>query len=280
VSLPSVVIPFMKASACGNDFLLIDSSTIDSSTIKASTIDALAPLDMAGITRRMCDRHQGVGADGVEWMYPHPAADVEIRLINADGSEAEISGNGTRCVAAYLCAERGKERITIQTGAGLKTCLLTGRSESEYEFEVEMGEAAVGPELAVNLGAAEVRGIPVSLGNPHYVVFVPEFDENWRTAAAEIQRSSQFKQGVNIELVVVDGKHDVRARFFERGVGETQSSGTGSCAAAVAAMAMGRAESGVRVHAPGGTQTVRREANLVFLRGTARLVCRGEFFLN
>ncbi len=100
MSLPSVVIPFVKASACGNDFLLIE----------ASTIDAQAPADLAEITRRLCDRHEGVGADGVEWMYPHAAADVEIRLINADGSEAEISGNGTRCVAAYICAERGLER--------------------------------------------------------------------------------------------------------------------------------------------------------------------------
>ena len=271
MSVSHVVIPFVKASACGNDFLLVASLNIE---------NALAPVDLAAVTQRMCDRHEGVGADGVEWMYPHASADVEIRLINADGSEAEISGNGTRCVAAYICAERGNEKITIQTGAGLKTCVLTGRTESEYEFDIEMGEAAVGADLAVKLGANEVRGIPVSMGNPHYVVFVPEFAEDWRTRAAEIQRSPQFKQGVNVEMVVVDGKHDVRTRFFERGVGETQSSGTGSCASAMAAMATGKAESPVRVHAPGGTQTVRQENNLVFLRGVARLVCRGEFFLS
>jgi len=272
VSLRAAVIPFVKASACGNDFLLVASLNVE---------NALAPIDFAALTRRMCDRHEGVGADGVEWMYPNAAADVEIRLINADGSEAEISGNGTRCVAAHVCAERGIEKIKIQTGAGLKTCVLTGRSESEYEFEVEMGEAVVGTELAVKLRATdnEERGIPVSMGNPHYVVFVPEFAESWRTKAAEIQRSPQFKHGVNVEMVVVDGKHDVRARFFERGVGETQSSGTGSCAAAVAAMQTGRAESPVRVHAPGGIQTVRTQGKLVFLRGAARLVCRGDFFL-
>jgi diaminopimelate epimerase len=270
VSIASVVIPFVKASACGNDFLLIDSRNIR---------DVLVPTDMAALTRSMCDRHEGVGADGVEWMYPHPAADLEIRLINSDGSEAEISGNGTRCVAAHVCAERGKQRITIQTGAGLKTCVLTGRSGSEYEFEVEMGEAVVGAELVVKLGAGEVRGIPVSMGNPHYVVFVQGFSGNWQDQAAKVQRSSEFKQGVNVELVAVDGKHDVRARFFERGVGETQSSGTGSCALAMAAMASGKVESPVRVDAPGGIQTVRREGNLVFLRGAARLVCRGEFFL-
>ena len=184
MSLSGVVIPFVKASACGNDFLLIDAATIEG---------ALAPADMTGLTRRMCDRHHGVGADGVEWMYPHASAEVQIRLMNADGSEAEISGNGTRCVAAYVCAEQGKEKITIQTGAGLKTCVRTGRSESEYEFEVEMGEAAVGGELAVVRRG--VRGIPVSMGNPHYVVFAPEFAENWQTQAAEIQRGPQFQAG-------------------------------------------------------------------------------------
>lgn len=270
MSLPSVVIPFVKASACGNDFLLIDFLTING---------MLTPNDIAVFSRKICDRHEGVGADGVEWMYPHASAEVEIRLINADGSEAEISGNGTRCVAAYICASQEKERITIQTGAGLKTCVLTGRSESEYEFEVEMGEATVGAELAIKLNAEKVRGIPVSMGNPHYVVFVPEFAENWRPQAAEIQRSSNFTQGVNVEIVVIDGTHDVKTLFFERGVGETRSSGTGSCASAVAAMATGRAQSPVRVHAPGGTQTVRLEGNRVFLRGAARLVCRGEFFL-
>jgi diaminopimelate epimerase len=283
VSLSSVVIPFVKASACGNDFLLVDGADNDLANIDLANGESVAQDDLARITRRMitqrmCDRYEGVGADGVEWMYPHATADVEIRLINADGSEAEISGNGTRCVAAYICAEREQERITIQTGAGLKTCILTGRSESEYEFEVEMGEAAVGAELTVKLDDGEVGGIPVSMGNPHYVVFVNEFAEGWQEQAAAIQRSGVFADGVNVEFVAIDGKHDVKTRFFERGVGETQSSGTGSCASAVAAMTTGRAESPVRVHAPGGIQTVRREGSAVFLRGSARLVCRGEFF--
>ena len=270
MSQPLVVIPFVKASACGNDFLLVESSEINNAL----------PADMAELTRRMCDRHEGVGADGVEWIYPHATADAEIRLINADGSEAEISGNGTRCVAANICAEREEERITIQTGAGLKTCVLTARNESEYEFEVEMGEAAIQAELTVKIPGEEVRGLPVSMGNPHYVMFVPEFADNWQRTAAEVQRSSEFKHGVNVEIVVIGGEHDVNVRFFERGVGETQSSGTGSCAAAVAAMAAGKADSPVRVHTPSGVQTVRKWENLVFLRGAARLVCRGEFFLS
>jgi diaminopimelate epimerase len=271
VSIKTTGISFVKASACGNDFLLID---------LAQAERALASSDLAALTQRVCNRHDGVGADGVEWMRPHAKADVEIRLINADGSEAEISGNGTRCVAAYIYAERGTKKIAIQTGAGLKSCVLTGQKQSEYEFEIEMGEAAVQAERAANVGASEVRGIPVSMGNPHYVVFVKDFPANWREEAAEIQRSSEFKHGVNVEMVIVDGKHDVKARFFERGVGETQSSGTGSCASAVAAIASGRAESPVHVHAPGGTQMVRQEGNSILLRGTARLVCRGEFFVS
>lgn len=259
-------IPFVKASACGNDFLLIDA--------------ALAPPDIAAFTRRICDRHDGVGADGVEWMSPHFSADVEIRLINADGSLAEISGNGTRCVAAYVCAMHGKERISVLTGAGTKVCNLTARRDSEYEFEVDMGKASVEPGLAVSVSSGEVRGIPVSMGNPHYVIFVPEFARNWQSQAAEIQHLPQFPEGVNVEYVSIDSKFDIRVRFFERGVGETRSSGTGSCASAAAAMSTGRAESPVKVQAPGGTQTVRRQGENILLRGPARLLCRGEFFLS
>jgi len=259
-------IPFVKASACGNDFLLIDA--------------ALSPPDMAGFTRLICDRHDGVGADGVEWMAPNFSTDVEIRLINADGSPAEISGNGTRCVAAYVCAMQGKERVSILTGAGTKICTLTSRRDSDYEFEIEMGKSTVEPEQTVRISSGEVRGLPVSMGNPHFVIFVPEFVRNWQLQAAEIQKSEQFAEGVNVEYVVADSKFDLRARFFERGAGETRSSGTGSCAVAVAAMSTGRADSSVKVQAPGGTQIVRRVGDHIFLRGPARLLCQGEFFLS
>jgi diaminopimelate epimerase len=265
------MIPFVKVCACGNDFLLIDIAAVEG---------RLARSELAAFTRRICKRHEGVGADGVEWMYPHPTADLEVRLINADGSDAEISGNGTRCVAAYVCAERKKEQITIQTGAGLKMCTLKSVSDSGYEFEAAMGEGIVEAELALKLGTNEVRGIPVTMGNPHYVVFVSEFASDWREQSAAIQSNAYFRDGVNIEMVIADGKHDVSARFFERGVGETQSSGTGSCASALAAMATSRTESPVSVHTPGGTQIVRTEGKQVFLRGWAQFVCRGEFLLS
>jgi diaminopimelate epimerase len=261
---PATVIPFVKANACGNDFLIIEGTN--------------APEDLVALSKRLCDRHQGVGADGVEWLFSASDAEVDARLFNADGSKAEISGNGTRCVAAYLCTERSKEKVVVRTGAGLKTCTLTSRSDTQYEFEVAMGDPQVGTELSVKLVSGEVRGIPVSVGNPHYVVFVNQFAPGWQAEAAEIGRHSDFKQGVNVELVTIENKTNIAARFYERGVGETQSSGTGSCAAAVAAIATGKAESPVRVHAPGGTQTVRWQGE-VFLRGPAQLICRGEFFL-
>ena len=259
------VIPFVKANACGNDFLIIDGVDV--------------PADIADFSRRICDRHHGVGADGVEWLFPTTDADVQARLFNADGSEAEISGNGTRCVAAYLCSQQAKESFAIRTGAGVKTCMLTSRNEFGYEFETAMGEPQVGDEFPLRLSFAEVRGIPVSMGNPHYVIFLKEFNPTWQAEAAEIGRQHHFKQGTNVELVIVRDKSNVEVRFFERGVGETQSSGTGSCASVVAAIAAKRARSPVRVHAPGGVQTVRWEDGQVFLRGPAQLVCRGEFFI-
>ena len=262
--MPAAMIPFVKASACGNDFLIIDGMH--------------APADIAKFSQRICDRHAGAGADGVEWLFPAPDADLKARLFNADGSEAEISGNGTRCVAAYICSEQAKEKVTVRTGAGIKVCALIARSGQQYEFETAMGQPQVGDEFSIKLAFREVRGIPVSMGNPHYVVFVSEFGPGWQAEAGEIGRHHDFKYGINVEFVTARNEQNVEARFFERGVGETQSSGTGSCAAAVAAIFSKKAQSPVRVHTPGGVQTVRWEEQ-VFLRGPAQLICRGEFFV-
>ena len=257
-------IPFVKASACGNDFLIIDGMH--------------APSDLSAFTRRICDRHNGVGADGAEWLFPAQDADIRARLLNADGSEAEISGNGTRCVAAYLCSENPREHVSVRTGAGIKKCTLTSHSETEFEFEIAMGEPQVGDEFPIKVAFGEVRGIPVSMGNPHFVVFVHDFAPGWQADAAEIGKHHDFKHGINVELVRVRDKENLDVRFYERGVGETQSSGTGSCASAVASIFAKRAQSPVRVHGPGGVQTVRWEGE-VFLRGPAQIICRGEFLI-
>jgi len=264
----NAILPFTKASACGNDFLLVEG--------------AHASGDLAALTRRLCDRHRGVGADGVEWLFPDAEADVKARLINADGSEAEISGNGTRSVAAEICSRGGKTEVVVRTGAGLKACRLIsqngGRQGSTFEFEVDMGQPEVGGELSIETMWLRAVGTKVSMGNPHYVIFVENFQDGWQRQAALIGAQPQFPQSTNVEYVVVRGAHEIEIRLFERGVGETESSGTGSCASAVAAIASGRVASPVTVIAPGGSQTVRWE-NQVFLRGSATLVCRGEFYI-
>jgi diaminopimelate epimerase len=255
--------PFTKASACGNDFLIIEG--------------AHAPADLSEFSRRICDRHNGVGADGVEWLFPATDADIRARLINADGSEAEISGNGTRCVAACMVNGGRAGKVAVQTGAGVKHCELIARDGNRFEFEMEMGTPQVGDAYLIQAGFGEVRGTPVSMGNPHFVVFVDEFPPAWQAEGAEIGRHASFQHGVNVEFVRVQGPNEIEVRFYERGVGETQSSGTGSCASAVAAIAASRVQSPVRVHAPGGTQVVRWAGGSVFLRGPAQLICQGEF---
>ncbi|HTV65492.1 MAG TPA: diaminopimelate epimerase [Bryocella sp.] len=256
-------VPFVKATACGNDFLLIDF--------------VHAPSDIYEFSKRICDRHNGIGADGVEWLLPANDADLRVRLLNADGSEAEISGNGTRCVAAWYCAERQRRSVVIRTGAGLKTCELRAHNGDRFEFRSSMGEPEVGDDFSIQFTYGEVTGTPVSMGNPHFVVFVPEFELGWQAFAGEISKHHDFKHGMNVELVKVVDATNIEVRFCERGVGETMSSGTGSCAAAVAAIYRGMARSPVKVRAPGGVQTVEWNGE-VHLTGPAVLLCRGEFF--
>jgi diaminopimelate epimerase len=260
-------VPFVKASGCGNTFLIVDSAN--------------APEDMFELTIRMCHPHSGIGADGVEWISASADgdADVDARLINADGSEAEISGNGTRCVAAYWLSQNPGSSVRVRTGAGVKECTLTSRADSnlEFEFEMKMGEPKVYPELELSLPTQSVRGTIVSTGNPHFVVFVNDLEFDWQTLGAEIQAEKCFPHGTNVEFVHVVGESEIACRFFERGVGETQSSGTGSCASAVAAIASRAVKSPVRVHAVGGTQEVRWQKE-IFLRGPAQIICEGEFF--
>ena len=258
------IIPFVKATACGNDFILIDF--------------AHAPGDIYAFSRRICDRHNGVGADGVEWVLPAQDADLRVRLLNADGTEAEISGNGTRCVAAWYCGENQRNSVNIRTGAGLKTCELQSHEGNNFEFRSSMGIPDVGDEFSIKFTYGEVSGIPVSMGNPHYVVFVPQFELGWQAIAEQISKHHDFKHGMNVEFVKVLSPEEIEVRFCERGVGETMSSGTGSCAAAVASIHSGKVKSLVRVRAPGGTQTVEWSSE-VFLTGPATLLCRGEFFV-
>jgi len=256
-------IPFFKATACGNDFLIIDASAWSG--------------DIHAFTRRICDRHNGVGADGVEWVLPTKDADVRIKLVNADGSDAEISGNGTRCVAAWYCSQHSGGSVRIETDAGPKTSDLISRDGNTFEFRTAMGQPRVDAQLAIGLSYDEVKGYPVSMGNPHFVTIVDDFSPQWKELASEVAVHRYFPNGTNVEVVRVLSEHEIDVRIWERGVGETLSSGTGSSASAVAAIYSGHAKSPVRVNTPGGTQTVEWDQQ-VYLTGTATLLCRGEFF--
>lgn len=260
--MPSI--PFAKASACGNDFLVID--------------HALAGSDIAGLSRRLCHRHNGVGADGVEWLRRSDVATIEAILINADGSEAEVSGNGTRCVAACIAEHSAVSRVTIQTGAGIKTCDLISRDDQTFEFKTAMGSPEITGHLRVHALNRETYGIKLSVGNPQFVILVDSFPEGWQALADAIARTSHFPNGTNVDFVKVNDRHHVDALLYERGVGETLSSGTGSCASALAAIYSGKCESPVQVRTPGGSQTVEWDGEIT-LTGVATIVCTGEFFV-
>jgi diaminopimelate epimerase len=241
------VIPFYKASACGNDFLIIKESTYSG--------------DRHSLTVKLCDRTNGIGADGVEWVGPGESGkwDASATLINADGSDAEISGNGTRCVASYVVSQDPHKRLVrIKTGAGVKMCDLVSASGTNYGFSTAMGAAQVGARRALKLSEdVVVEGTPVDLGNPHFVITGVSLFGDWREIAQKVQALGEpFSQGVNVEFVIVRNRSHIEAYFYERGAGETRSSGTGSCAAAAACRAAGLIEDQVAVTAPGGTQTV------------------------
>ena len=260
-------IPFTKAHGAKNDFLL------------TWTKDA-PEGDRGAMARAICDRHTGVGADG--WMLVDPPTDGEaegsIQLYNSDGSKAEISGNGTRCAAAFLI-RRGYAAgvVRVRTGAGIKTLRLLQRSDLAFEFEMNMGRAETQAErfsLPLSTGPRDVTLVWV--GNPQCAVPVADFDFDWRAMGAEIESHPHFPNRTNVSFIrAVDG-HTIDVRFWERGAGETMSSGTGSTGAAFTAMLRGMARSPVRVLTPAGPIDLRLEGE-IFLTGPAEIVAEGEF---
>jgi diaminopimelate epimerase len=259
-----MTIPFTKAHGAGNDFLL-------------SWADQVPAVDLESAARAICDRHTGIGADG--WMLIRANS---TRLFNADGSEAEMSGNGTRCVAALLTESglAGAE-LTITTGAGPKQLRLIERDARRFVFEMDMGrpvfhEHHIRSLVPLNRGAQEVTILDV--GNPQCVVFVDRFPDEWDKLAAEIEGHPQFPKRTNVSMVrPIDG-HAIEARFYERGAGVTLSSGTGSTGAAVAAILRGVVSSPVDVRNSSGEALRLRWDDSVYLTGPAVIVGSGEFY--
>lgn len=261
-------IPFTKAHGAKNDFLL--------------TWRNDAPREnLPEAARAICDRHTGVGADG--WLLVAPPAPAEqvhgrIQLFNADGSAAEISGNGTRCAAAFLLdagVTTGPE-VRIATGAGPKSLRLIQRSGLEFLFEMNMGEpvCSKGPERQLPLANATL----VDVGNPQCAFLVADFDFDWRRVGREVERHPFFPNRTNVSFFRPVDRHTIEVLFWERGAGETMSSGTGSTGAAAAAIYLGLAETPVQVLTPAGPLDIRFEKGTAFLTGPAEITAGGEYY--
>jgi len=267
-------ISFTKAHAAGNDFLVVEAAGVVSA--------GLAEEGLAEFSRQICDRHLGVGADGVEIVDaagPDAKADAAIRLFNSDGSEAEISGNGTRCVAAYLLDRGRQSPLRIATMAGVKALRLIERRGTTFRIEMSMGRPAyrreeIGCRLETGLGRREIT--IVDAGNPQCALLVDDFEFDWRALGREIESHPRFPNRTNVSFTRVLDRHTVDVRFWERGAGETMSSGTGSTGAVVAAILAGLAESPVTVVTPAGEMKLRWEDE-VLLEGPAQLVAVGRY---
>jgi diaminopimelate epimerase len=256
-------IPFTKLHGAKNDFLITDAADV--------------PItDLQELAIAICNRYTGVGADG--WMIldatEGPGYDATIRLFNSDGSESELSGNGTRCAALLLARASGKGLIRLRTGAGIKE-LRTQSSVDNREFHFEMNMGAI----RVLDSHADVQGLDAVLidtGNPQCAVPVNDFDFDWRSAGEAIEHDPRFPNRTNVSFIRKIDEHTIDVRFWERGAGETNSSGTGSTGAAVAAAARGLVKSPVTVMTPAGPLLLRLGEN-VYLTGPAEYIADGFF---
>lgn len=278
--VPHPGVAFTKAEANGNDFLIV----------KAQDLPRRAWPEL---TRALCHRHTGVGADGVEFV-DLDGNQIRLTLLNADGGEAEISGNGTRCVTAWLAERHNFREGSLHTRAGVRHARVRGQSGGYWQISLDMGRPRLesdqvpmqlpgGPhplvrDHVIEVNGAEVRATCLSMGNPQCLLLVDEFPADWRELGAALESHPVFPERTNVEFVQVLDPHTVRIVIYERGVGPTESSGTGSCASAVAAILNGRVQSPVTVLTPGGEQTVAWEGAEVHLEGPARLVAEGQFF--
>jgi diaminopimelate epimerase len=260
---------FAKAHAYGNDFLYVQAADVAD-----ATLDALA--------RQMCDRHRGVGADGLIVFERRGDREASMRLFNADGGRAEVSGNGVRGLAALLLQieSRLDATIAVHTDGGVKHLARIGRANDRQTFRALMGKPSELRQIALDVDGESVSVAVLNMGNPQCVVLGPLPDDaRFEKLGAALERHRAFPSGTNVEFAHVESPGTVRIRIWERGVGPTASSGTGSCAAMVAAASFGSAGRDVQVVAPGGSQRVEWTDEGVFLTGWAEVVCEGEWLL-
>ena len=256
-------IPFTKAHGAQNDFLL--------------TWRADAKItDYSAFARAICNRYTGVGADG--WMLVDSDPVCAIELYNSDGSKPELSGNGTRCAAALLARDNSDQtEFRIKTGAGIKHLKLISQTGYQYQFEMNMGDIKV---LELHASVQGRDAVLVDSGNPQCVFPVADFNFDWRSAGEATERDQRFPNRTNVSFIRPIDANTIEVRFWERGAGETNSSGTGSTGAAVAAAARGLAQSPITVQTPAGPLTLTLTGDEAKLKGPAELISDGAFYLS
>jgi diaminopimelate epimerase len=253
----------VKAHAFGNDFLLLDE--------EAAGVPPGAGRAM--LARDACDRHRGIGADGLIFFMRSGPLSASMALLNADGSYSEISGNGIRCLAAWLAGEAGPgTSITIGTDAGPKRLELLARDGARTTFRAAMGPPQDVTRASIDVEGVLVDAVTLRVGNPQCVVLGEVTEARLHGLAAKLAVHPHFPAGTNVELASVETSSRVRILIWERGVGPTEASGTGACAAAVAAMQYGGARRDVTVVSPGGRQRVEWREDGLYLTGLAEVI--------
>lgn len=291
----AIDVPFEKLEACGNDFIVARAASGRSRRARPHLRLDYGP-SLKLLAAAICDRHRGIGADGFLILLPPDDRrnDGRVRFFNADGSEAEMSGNGIRCVARFIGNSRRESHLLrLETPAGVREISRVAGVRGEWRFRVAMGEPILDPKA---IPFRDARAAPpitdhplaaagqtyrvtvTSMGNPHCSLFVPNFDFDWQAAGRALEAHPAFPNRTNVEFVEVISRSEIAVRFWERGVGETASSGTGSCGASVASVLNGRTGRRIRVRAPAGVLNVEwPKGGEVFLTGSARRVASGIF---
>lgn len=251
---------FAKWHGLGNDYLLVERE------------DVGAPLEQA-LVRRMCDYHFGVGSDGILEVVVADGPRAELVIWNPDGSTAELSGNGTRIAARWLSRRAGSDEVTIAVGERE----VHARMRGGLDVEMDMGPVEVAPIEPLDVNGTHLEFTPVSVGNPHAVIARDPAREELLRLGPLVENHPRFPERTNVQLVRVDSRGDATAGVWERGAGETLSSGTSACAVAGAAVANGWCDSPVTVHLAGGDLLVELDSDLrARLTGSAEEICTGE----
>jgi diaminopimelate epimerase len=266
----------------GNDYIVIDNRDGKISSSKAGRL-----------AKRLCERHFSVGADGLLLVSASKMADVKMRIFNADGTEAEMCGNGIRCFAKY-CYENGvvkKKEFPVETLSGIKHVWLTVEGNKVKAVKADMGEPnwekgslpMVGQGISVNekleVGGEIFNVTCLSMGNPHCVIFVDEVaDFPVERIGSKIENHKAFPKRTNVDFVQVLSRNQLKIRVWERGCGETLACGTGTCASVAAAKRLGKVEDRVTVQLLGGCLQVEVAAGRLYLSGAAEKIFEGTLF--